>query len=136
MVALNYVHLVTSSFSLHGAYESEVAERTVEALGAVEIKQGYSKEQRPDLEQVLVTLITSQASALPLWLEVLDGNSSDKECFGQTIVVYCNQLEGETPPWFVMDSASYSQENLVAWQGIGWGEKSPRFMRYLATNGR
>ena len=48
---------------------------------AVEIRHGYSKEHRPDLKQVVVTLITSQASALPLWLEVLDGNSSDKESF-------------------------------------------------------
>ena len=76
-------------------------------------------------KQVVVTLITSQASALPFWLEVLDGNSSDKESFPQSIKAYCRQLQGETPPWFVMDSAGYSKENVVAWQEIGWVTRVP-----------
>ncbi|MCB0061417.1 MAG: IS1634 family transposase [Caldilineaceae bacterium] len=125
-VESEYVHLDTSSFSLHGAYESEVAERAVKVMEAVEIRHGYSKKQRPDLKQVVVTLITSQASALPLWLEVLDGNSNDKKSFAQTIKSYCRQLEEEeTPPWFVMDSAAYSEENLTAWQTIGWVTRVP-----------
>lgn len=124
-VESEYAHLDTSSFSLHGAYESKVAERAVKVMEAVEIKHGYSKEQRPDLKQVVVTLITSQASALPLWLEVLDGNSNDKKSFPQTIKSYCRQLEEGTPPWFVMDSAAYSKENLAAWQKIGWVTRVP-----------
>ena len=84
-VETSYAHLDTSSISLHGEYDSELAQRAVNVYDAVEIKHGYSKEQRPDLKQVVVTLITSQASALPLWLEVLDGNSSDKKSFPQTI---------------------------------------------------
>lgn len=124
-VEQDYVHLDTSSFSLHGAYESEMAQQAVDLLDAVEIRHGYSKEQRPDLKQVVVSLITSQASALPLWLEVLDGNSSDKESFPQTIKAYCRELQEGTAPWFVMDSAGYSQENLAAWQGIGWVTRVP-----------
>jgi transposase len=77
------------------------------------------------LKQVVVGLITSQASALPLWLEVLDGNSSDKKSFPQTIQDYCRQLQGEGAPWFVMDSAAYSQENLAGWQEIGWVTRVP-----------
>jgi transposase len=120
-----YAHVDTSSFSLHGKYESAVAQRAVETYGAVQIRHGYSKEQRPDLKQAVVSLITSQASALPLWLEVLDGNSSDKESFAQTIKMYCRHLEAGTPPWFVMDSAGYSQDNLTAWQEIGWVTRVP-----------
>ncbi len=84
-------------------------------MGAVEIRHGYSKAQRPDLKQV-VTLITSQASALPLWLEVLDGNSSDKESFRESVQAYTKQLEGERAPRLIMDSAGYSLENLTTWQ--------------------
>jgi transposase len=112
-IETDYAHLDTSSFSLQGSYESVVAQRAVDAYEAVEIKQGYSKENRPDLKQVVVTLITSQASALPLWLEVLDGNSSDKVSFRESVQAYVGQLEGETPPWFIMDSAGYTQENLA-----------------------
>ena len=132
-VETGYAHLDTSSFSLQGAYESAVAQRAVNQLDAVEIRHGYSKEQRPDLKQVVVTLITSQASALPLWLEVLDGNSSDKESFAQTIQAYCRHLQGAAPPWFVMDSAGYSQDNLVAWQGIGWVTRVPETLGEAKT---
>lgn len=124
-VETGYAHVDTSSFSLHGEYESAVAQRAVETFGAVQIRHGYSKEHRPDLKQVVVSLITSQASALPLWLEVLDGNSSDKESFAETIKTYCHHLEEGTPPWFVMDSAGYSQDNLTAWQEIGWVTRVP-----------
>ena len=124
-IETSYAHLDTSSFSFHGEYESKVAQRAVDAYDAVKIRHGYSKEHRPDLKQVVVTLITSQASALPLWLEVLDGNSSDKESFPATVEAYCRQLQGETPPWFVMDSAGYSEKNLTAWQEIGWVTRVP-----------
>ena len=125
-VESEYVHLDTSTMSLHGKYDSEEAKRSVEKMEAVEIRHGYSKEQRPELKQVVTTLITSQASALPLWLEVLDGNSSDKESFPKTIKAYCRQLdEGEEAPWFVMDSAGYKKENRKEWGKVGWVTRVP-----------
>jgi transposase len=124
-VESGYAHLDTSSFSLHGQYDSEVAQKAVDDDGAVEVRHGYSKEHRPDLKQVVVSLITSQASALPLWLEVLDGNSSDKESFPRTIQAYCRHLQEGKPPWFVMDSAGYSQETITAWHEIGWVSRVP-----------
>ena len=124
-VETSYAHLDTSSLSLHGEYDSELAQRAVNVYDAVEIRHGYSKEHRPDLKQVVITLITSQASALPLWLEVLDGNSSDKASFPATIQAYCRQLQGESLPWFVMDSAGYSEANLTAWQAISWVTRVP-----------
>jgi transposase len=120
-----YVHLDSSSFSVHGAYESEVAQEAVARYGAVEVCHGYSKEHRPDLKQVVTNLITSQGSALPLWLEVLDGNSSDKESFRQSVQAYTKQLEEGESPWFVMDSAGYTRENLVAWGEIEWVARVP-----------
>ena len=120
-----YVHVDTSSLMLHGDYESEVAQEAVERRDAVKIRHGYSKENRPDLKQVVVTLITSQQSALPLWLEVLDGNSSDKKSFPATVAAYCEQLDDNTLPWFVMDSASYSKENLTLWGDAKWVTRVP-----------
>jgi transposase len=43
----------------------------------IAIAVGYSKDHRPDMMQAVVALITSQASSLPVWLEALDGNSTD-----------------------------------------------------------
>lgn len=124
-IEYQYVHLDTSSFSLHGTYESEVAQEAVEARGAIQVTHGYSKEKRPDLKQVLVSLITSQQSALPLWLEALDGNSSDKKSFPATVAAYCRQLAEAELPWFIMDSASYSKENLAQWGRVRWLTRVP-----------
>ena len=120
-----HVHLDTSSMSFHGQHESEIAKEAVEKREAVQITHGYSKEKRPDLKQVVVTLITSQSSALPLWLEVLDGNSSDTNSFVSTVENYCEQMAGDNTPWFIMDSASYSQENLQQWGEIRWLTRVP-----------
>lgn len=72
----------------------------------------------------MLSLITAQASAIPLRLEVLDGNS-DKTSFRATLT-YCQQLGTAAPaPRFVMDSAAYARENLEAWQAINWLTRVP-----------
>jgi transposase len=78
-----FVHLDSNSFHLHGLYE--VAEPE-----AIEATYGYSRDQRPDLKQSVVQLITSQASVLPVWLEVLSGNSSDRTAFPRTVQATAN----------------------------------------------
>lgn len=110
-----FAHTDTSSFSLTGEYESEVAQEAVQVRGAVKITHGYSKDHRPDLKQVVVTLVTSQKGRIPLWLEALDGNSSDKHSFKDTVDAYCRHLAEGEAPWFVMDSAAYTADNIENW---------------------
>ena len=125
-VEMEYVHMDSSSFTLEGEYKSEYAKGMSKKYNAVEITHGYSKDKRPDLKQVVVNLITTQASALPVWLEVLDGNSSDPTTFRQTVTAYCDELsEDKEPPRFVFDSAGYSEENLQAWEGMEWVTRVP-----------
>ncbi|MCA9926762.1 MAG: IS1634 family transposase [Anaerolineales bacterium] len=110
-----FAHTDTSSFSLSGQYESEVAKEAEVVRGAVKITHGYSKDHRPDLKQVVVTLITSQKGGIPLWLEALDGNSSDKNSFGESVDAYCRHLADGKTPWFVLDSAAYTADNIANW---------------------
>lgn len=111
-----FAHTDTSSFSLSGQYESEVAQEAEAVRGAVKITQGYSKDHRPDLKQVVVTLVTSQKGRIPLWLEALDGNSSDKTSFRETVDAYCRHLAADDEmPWFVLDSAAYTADNIAHW---------------------
>jgi transposase len=115
-----FVHLDSSSFHLHGQYE--VGEPNMEAIT---ITHGYSRDHRPDLKQVVVQLITSQRSALPIWLEVLSGNNSDKESFASSVEAYCHQLGEDQPPYFVMDSAGYTQDNLKTLKKMRWLMRVP-----------
>ena len=104
-----FVHLDSSSFHWHGEY-------AVEAPGEamVSITHGYSRDHRPDLKQVVAQLITSHKSNLPVWLEVLSGNSSDKESFSESVTAYSEHLADGKKPYFVMDSAGYSEKSLKA----------------------
>lgn len=119
-----YVHLDSSSFHLHGAYDEAESERE-----AVSITYGYSKEERPDLKQVVVNLITSYRSAIPTWLEVLSGNSSDKQSFVPSITAYTAQLQEADAPYFVADSALYSADNLQALSATKWVSRVPQTIR-------
>lgn len=68
---------------------------------------GYSKDHRPDLKQIVLQLITSHKSTLPILLEVLSDNSNDKKTFKETVKAYCKQLKAEEQSYLVMDSAGY-----------------------------
>lgn len=115
-----FVHLDSSSFHLHGQYEA--GEPNIEAIT---ITHGYSRDHRPDLKQVVVQLITSQRSALPVWLEVLSGNSSDKESFAPSVEAYCQQLGEDEQPYYVMDSAGYTKDNLKTLEKMRWLMRVP-----------
>jgi transposase len=115
-----FVHLDSSSFHLHGAYDPDEPERE-----AVSVTYGYSKDHRPDLKQVVLQLITHHKSALPVWLEVLSGNSSDKKTFKATIKAYCKQLRADEQAYVVMDSAGFSEDTLKAAQDILWVMRVP-----------
>jgi len=110
-ITSKFVHLDSSSFHLHGAYDCQEADQE-----AVTITYGYSKDHRPDLKQVVVQLITSYKSALPVWFEALSGNSNDKKTFTATMKAYCKQLSASEQAYIVMDSAGFSAATLKAAQ--------------------
>ena len=115
-----FVHVDSSSFHLHGQYEPEEPSRE-----AITITEGYSRDHRPDLKQVVVQLITSQRSSLPVWLEVLSGNSSDKESFPLSVAAYNKQLGESETPYYVMDSAGYAADNLKTLKEMRWLMRVP-----------
>lgn len=115
-----FYHLDSSSFHLHGQYSAEKPQ-----LEAIEITYGYSKEHRPDLKQVVLTLITGHRSQLPVWMEALSGNSNDKESFPKTVQAFCQQMKAEQSVYFVVDSALYSAGNLQTLGETRWLTRVP-----------
>jgi transposase len=113
-----FYHLDSTSVSFCGEYEEE-------GYGGIEITHGYSKDKRPDLKQAVVSLICTYQSSLPVWLEVLDGNRSDKKSFPKTIQAYVEQMKGEEGPYFIVDSALYTAENVRALSGVKWVTRVP-----------
>lgn len=119
-----FVHLDSTTFSFHGVYDTDS-----EAANAIEITHGYSREQRPDLKQVVVQLICSYQSQLPIWLEGLDGNTADKTSFSETISAYIGQLQEGLPPYFIADSALYSAPTIAKLSNLRWITRLPETLR-------
>jgi transposase len=68
------LHLDSTSFTLYGRYENEG-----DCLNGIAMPAyGHSKANRSDLKQVMLSLVQGGSANIPLWMEPLDGNSSDK----------------------------------------------------------
>src|SRR6185437_706261 len=105
------LHLDTTSISVDGEYESKDGDEKV-----LNITHGYSKDLRPDLKQIVLSLAVSGASNLPIFMEALDGNSSDKASFHETVKKindFKAQLNLEHDFKWVADSALYTPEKLL-----------------------
>ena len=104
-----FAHLDTTSFHVDGRYNShEAPDEQV-----VHITPGYSRDHRPDLNQVMLELIVEHQAGIPVLMKPLSGNRSDAPEFGQVIKDHIAQLHttyGAT--YLVADSALYSADNL------------------------
>jgi transposase len=108
-LAPTFAHLDSTSFHVDGRYNS--AEEPEEQV--IHITRGYSRDHRPDLNQVMLDLIVEHQAGIPLLMKPLSGNSSDVQDFGQVVTEHIAQLQttyGTT--YLVADSALYSAENL------------------------
>lgn len=117
------LHLDSTSFVLHGRYDIEVPE------AAPFPTHGYSKANRPDLKQVMLSLTQGGVANIPLWMEALDGNSSDKASFHATVKKvqdFTKRLHGAPDGLcFVVDAAFYVPEKLAELNDVHWITRVP-----------
>src|SRR5882672_966559 len=119
-----FTHLDTTSFHVDGRYNSDEAPDEQ----VVHITQGYSRDHRPDLNQVMLALIVEHQAGIPLLMKPLSGNSHDGKAFGQVISDHIAQLQTTCrPTYLVADSALYSAENLrkLADTSLKWITRVP-----------
>jgi transposase len=107
-LAPRFTHLDSTSFHVDGRYNS--ADEPSEHV--VHITKGYSRDHRPDLNQVMLELIVEHQAGIPVLMKPLSGNSSDGKEFGSIVHEHIAQLQttyGTT--YLVADSALYSDDN-------------------------
>jgi len=105
-----FVHLDSTSFHLDGKYNSEEDGKD---LTVVHLTKGYSRDHRPELNQVMLNLIVENQAGIPMHMEVLNGNSSDKITFRETIVKHIKNLQlAHGFSYTIADSALYTSDNL------------------------
>lgn len=125
------LHLDSTSFVLHGRYDVEAPE------GAPQPAYGYSKANRPDLKQVMLSLTQGGVANIPLWMEALDGNSSDKTSFHETVKkvqTFIQKLEAAPDNLcFVVDAAFYTPEKLAELNDVYWITRVPAQLKEACT---
>lgn len=148
-VSLTSVHGDSSSFYVHGSYESGESETSTEPKESpesevgpaednpaklesefipIEIRRGYSRDHRPELKQFTLNLITSTDGDIPLGLRVGNGNEVDTK----VLVPFMKQwrsswekLEGQMPQVMAGDAALFTEENLEILGKLPWISRVP-----------
>jgi transposase len=131
-VSPRFAHLDSTSFHVDGRYNS--AEEPDAQV--IHITRGYSRDHRPDLNQVMLDLIVEHQAGIPLLMKPLSGNTSDASDFGHVVTAHVAQLHttyGTT--YLVADSALYSEENLqkLAHTGSQWITRVPATLTEAQT---
>lgn len=118
----NLAHLDSTSLSVEGKYD------VADEAEVVQLTYGHSKDHRPDLKQVVMSLVVSGSSAMPIWMEPQNGNSSDKKAFHETIEkvrAFQKQLKACPEFKWVADSALYTKDKLLKQKDYLWLSRVP-----------
>ncbi len=121
----------TTSFSVSGEYAQE------EDAAVIAIPYGYSRDHRAELKQWMLALATTHEGDLPLFLQPLDGNSSDKVRRLSAITAIHTQLReaGEEASVYVADNGLYSEANMkqLNQAGVKWVSRVSEAMTEAKT---
>jgi transposase len=115
-------HLDSTSFHVDGEYNSGDGSA---AEGVVHIRQGYSRDHRPDLNQVVLQLVAESQAGIPLLMAAAGGNVNDQAGFLGLIQRHKAQLEGGGLQYLVADSALYTGKSLQALDETTWVSRVP-----------
>ena len=112
------------------AYNSEHAK--VED-GLIRITQGYSRDHRPALNQVVIQMIADNQAGLPLMMTALSGNADDQSHFRETVTGYVNQRQNAVGTEIIVaDSALHTAATLPTLHEITWLTRVPAKLKAAA----
>ena len=126
-IKVDYSHLDSTSFHLHGQYEEASENQESAQPTTIKICHGYSRDHRPDLKQFVLNLISSSDGEIPIFMSSADGNQSDKTEFAPLAKEYHKQMKSALNQETIMisDSALFTQENLQILGKISWITRVP-----------
>jgi len=120
-------HLDSTGFAVEGEYHSCSGDAVGSSMGGaptpIRITYGYSRDRRPDLKQFVMNLVCWNDGDIPAFIEVADGNQSDKARFAELMQQFKQQWNFEG--LYVADAALYSQDNLQQLAGLKWLTRVP-----------
>ncbi len=131
-VASEYLHLDSTAFHVDGAYKRCGSQNEEEnSPSVITITQGYSKDHRPDLNQVMLNMIVENRHGIPVAMKALSGNTSDKIGFEAMVKEHVALIQKVPSGTIIADSALYSASNLASMQElkVQWMSRVPETMK-------
>ena len=86
-LAPRFAHLDSTSCHVDGRDNSDDEPEDK----VVHITRGYSRDHRPDLNQVMLELMVEHQAGIPILMKPLSGNSRDAQDFGEAVRAHVNQ---------------------------------------------
>lgn len=124
------MHLDATSFAVEGDYSSAIDVIEPSETRPIRITYGYSRDRRPDLKQFVMNLVCWSDGDIPGFLELADGNQSDKTRFAEVMQTFRQQWDFDG--LYVADSALYSEANLQKLTGLQWLTRVPLTLKAAA----
>lgn len=101
------INLDSTSIHVDGNYEHD------EDSKAVKLVRGYSRDHRPELNQVVLNLITENKAGIPVYMQAASGNINDNEGFKNIVKHHINSLKAaQDSQYFIADAALYTAETI------------------------
>jgi transposase len=111
-LSVHGLHLDATSFHVDGTTYAAADEHQPQRI---ELKQGYSRDHRPDLNQVILNLIVEHQSGMPVFLQANSGHTNDKANFSALVNHHTSSLKQALESRYVVgDSALYTPASLQA----------------------
>lgn len=109
------VHLDSTSFHYDG--QSQPSE---DDINTITITKGYSRDHRPELNQVILNLICENQSGIPVYMKAASGNSNDMEGFKKIVKSHVRSLKAaQASRYLVADAALYVKETIEHLAAMG-----------------
>lgn len=103
------VHLDITSFHVDGAYAQD------EDSECIQLVKGYSRDHRPELNQVVLELICENVAGIPVYMQAMSGNTNDQRAFSDVIRHHLQSLKSaQQSRYFIGDAALYTAESILA----------------------
>lgn len=107
-LTIESVHLDITSFHVDGEYAQS------DDTNAIQLVKGYSRDHRPELNQVVLELICENQAGLPVYMQALSGNTNDAKAFAEVTKRHIHSLKSaQNSRYFIADAALYTEESIT-----------------------
>ena len=101
------INLDSTSIHVDGNYEHD------EDCKSIKLVRGYSRDHRPELNQVVLNLITENQAGIPVYMQAASGNINDNEGFKNIVKHHISSLKAaQNARYFIADAALYVAETI------------------------